>query len=595
MNDIKYVIDEIKNKADIVSIISDYINVKQSGNNFIANCPFHNEKTPSFHISNQKQIYKCFGCGEGGDVISFIMKMENIEFFDAVKFLANKCAIEFNSQIDNKQKEKIEKTKKYTDIHTEAARFYFSNLLNTKNEAYTYLLKRGLDIKTIKRFGLGYSLNSWDSLKKYLLNKGFEKKDLVECGIFSFKDSRDNFFDKFRNRVMFPIFDYRGNVIAFGGRVLDDALPKYLNSPESLIFSKSNNLYGLNFAKKYMNERVCILVEGYMDLISINQYGIKNVLATLGTSLTKNQALLIKRYADKVIISYDNDKAGITASLRAIEILIKENLNVYVLDLKDSKDPDEFLRKYGVDEYKKQVEGASHYIKYKIDLLSKKYNLKNIEEDKEFVKDAIKIIKTLKNNVDKDYYSKYLSSISSTDFDTIKREIYPDYYKSKINYNNFKKTEKINIEKVSIQKEKTTVEKTLIKILIENKELANEIALKVNINDFLLENSKEILKYIIKNENLDKITIDKLKSLNISEEYIKDIEDIHLNAINLKDVKYINEIIKNTKKNTLYEKIQVLRNEQDKFNKLQKSDEVEKKLMQIGIEIINLTKEIKGL
>ena len=307
MNDIKDIIEEVKSRCDIVSTISQYIELKSSGINYKGLCPFHGEKTPSFYVNESKQIYKCFGCGEGGDVINFVMKMENLDFIDAVKVLAQKYGIEINTNMDEESKKKLEKIKKFQDIHTEAARFYFSNLHTKKNSGYAYLRSRGLDNKIIKKFGLGYSLASWNSLMDYLTSKGYSNKDLIECGLLAHKKESNKIYDKFRNRVMFPIFDYRGNVIGFGGRVLDDSLPKYLNSPDTITFNKRYNLYGLNFSRKEIKNKTLILVEGYMDLISLYQYGIKNVVATLGTALTKEQGMLIKRYADNVIISYDSD------------------------------------------------------------------------------------------------------------------------------------------------------------------------------------------------------------------------------------------------------------------------------------------------
>lgn len=381
MNDIKDIIEEIKARCDIASIISEYMNIKQSGANYKGLCPFHGEKTPSFYINTSKQIYKCFGCGEGGDVINFVMKMENLDFMDAVKILANKCGIEINTNMNEETRIKIEKSKKFQDIHTEAARFYLSNLLGSKNLGYEYLRIRGLDDKIIKKFGLGFSLDSWNSLMNTLISKGYKKQDLLDCGLIAKNRDGTNCYDKFRNRVMFPIFDYRGNIIGFGGRVLDDSLPKYLNSPDTLIFNKKQNLYGLNFARKNLESKTIVLVEGYMDLISLYQYGIKNVVATLGTALTEQQGILIKRYADTAIISYDSDEAGIKATLRAIDILTKLGINVKVLDLKDAKDPDEFVRKYGLSDYKKAMDVSTHYIKYKIDHLKKNLTFKKMKNE----------------------------------------------------------------------------------------------------------------------------------------------------------------------------------------------------------------------
>ena len=612
MNDIKEVIEDVKSRCDIVSTISQYMSVKPSGSNYKGLCPFHGEKTPSFYINTSKQIYKCFGCGEGGDVINFVMKMENLDFIDAVKLLASRYGIEINTNMDEDTKLRIEKSKKYQDIHTEAARFYFTNLIKEKNPGYQYLRTRGLDDKIIKKFGLGYSLNSWNTLRDYLLSKGYEKKDLIECGLFGYKSETDTIYDKFRNRVMFPIFDYRGNVIGFGGRVLDDSLPKYLNSPDSLIFNKRLNLYGLNFARKEIKDRTVILVEGYMDLISLYQYDIKNVVATLGTALTEQQGHLIKRYADTAIISYDSDDAGVKATLRGIDILTKLGISVRVLNLKDCKDPDEFIRKYGVLEYKNAIETSTHYIKYKIDILKRSFNIQNDEEKVKFAKEASKIIKELKSPVEIDYYTKYLSSQIDISVDSIKREVYgksynnysTNKYSNNKNINNRYTNSFVKKDEKALEKPKTIVngrqfvEENLIKIMLEDKKLRDIILLKVNEEDFLSNASKEILNYIIKNQELDKITIDKIKSLNIAEEYLKDLQSISLDNINLANVKGIDEIVKNVKKNSLNEKINRLLEEQkeiEKYKNTKDAKEVDIKIMEIALKIVELRRNLQNL
>ena len=612
MNDIKDIIEEIKSRCDIASIISGYINIKPSGSNYKGLCPFHGEKTPSFYINTSKQIYKCFGCGEGGDVINFIMRIENLDFMDAVKLLADRCGIEINTHVDESTKERIEKSKKFQDIHVEAARFYFSNLIKSKNPGYEYLRKRGLDDKIIKRFGLGYSLDSWNSLMNYLISIGYKNEDLIECGLFGYKSETKKIYDKFRNRVMFPIFDYRGNVIGFGGRVLDDSLPKYLNSPDSLIFNKRLNLYGLNFARKEIKDRTVILVEGYMDLISLYQYDIKNVVATLGTALTEQQGQLIKRYADTAIISYDSDDAGVKATLRGIDILTKLGISVRVLNLKDCKDPDEFIRKYGVLEYKNAIESSTHYIKYKIDILKRSFNIQNDEEKVKFAKEASKIIKELKSPVEIDYYTKYLSSQIDISVDSIKREVYgksynnysTNKYSNNKNINNRYTNSFVKKDEKALEKPKTIVngrqfvEENLIKIMLEDKKLRDIILLKVNEEDFLSNASKEILNYIIKNQELDKITIDKIKSLNIAEEYLKDLQSISLDNINLANVKGIDEIVKNVKKNSLNEKINRLLEEQkeiEKYKNTKDAKEVDIKIMEIALKIVELRRNLQNL
>ena len=601
MNDIKDIIEEIKSRCDIASIISGYINIKPSGSNYKGLCPFHGEKTPSFYINTSKQIYKCFGCGEGGDVINFIMRIENLDFMDAVKLLADRCGIEINTHVDESTKERIEKSKKFQDIHVEAARFYFSNLIKSKNPGYEYLRKRGLDDKIIKRFGLGYSLDSWNSLMNYLISIGYKNEDLIECGLFGYKSETKKIYDKFRNRVMFPIFDYRGNVIGFGGRVLDDSLPKYLNSPDTLIFNKRQNLYGLNFARKEIKDRSVILVEGYMDLISLHQYGIKNVVATLGTALTDGQGSLIKRYADTAIISYDSDEAGIKATLRAIEILSKLDINVKVLNLKECKDPDEFIRKYGVLEFEKQIKSSTNSIKYKIDNLKKNFNIQKDEDRVKFAKEASQIIKEIKSPVEVDYYTKYLSELIDISVESIKKEVYGKYYNSSQNKTNKytnKKEEKIIEKPKAIKKGNLLVEENLIKIMLENKKHRDIILLKINKDDFLENDSKEILNWLIKNKDLDKITIDKIKSLNISEEYIKGLESISLDNMDLNNIKNIDEIIKNIKKNSLNEKINILLQEQidiEKNTDTKDAKEVDSKIMEIALKIVEIRRQLQRL
>lgn len=601
MNDIKDIIEEVKSRCDIVHIISQYISIKQSGTNFKGLCPFHGEKTPSFYVSTSKQMYKCFGCGEGGDVIKFVMSMENLEFMDALKLLAKQCGVDVNTNMNEETKLKMEKINKFQNIHREAARYYFSNLITSKNPGYNYLRNRGLDDKIIKKFGLGYSLKSWDSLKNYLLSRGYTNEELSECGLITYKKENNKSYDKFRNRVMFPIFDYRGNVIGFGGRVLDDSEPKYLNSPDTLIFNKRFNLYGLNFSRKEIIDKTIILVEGYMDLISLYQYGIKNVVATLGTALTDQQGMLIKRYADSAIISYDSDDAGIKATLRAIDILTKLDINVKILNLKDCKDPDEFIRKYGLDEFKKAINLSTNHVKFKIDNLKNNFDLNKGEDRVKFAKEASIIIKSIKSPVEVDYYTKYLSSLIDISVESIKREVYGKSYKKYKNnsFNKYKNREDKIIEKPKIiENGKKYVEENLIKIMLESSSLRENIFLKISEDDFLLNDSREILKFMIKNRELDKITIDKIKSLNISEEYITDLKSIPLENIDLNNLKNIDEIIKNIKKNNINENINRLLEEQKilEDNKTNNDlKEVDGKIMEIALNIVKLRKDLQNL
>ena len=609
MNDMKEIIEEIKARCDIASVIGDYIKIQPSGQNYKALCPFHVEKTPSFHISTAKQVYKCFGCGEGGDVINFVMKMENLDFMDAVRLLANRCGIDINFNIDEETKQKIELSKKYQDIHTEAARFYFSNLVKSKNRGYDYLRNRGLDDKTIKRFGLGYSQDSWNSLMDYLIEeKGYSQEELLECGLIGKSTKTDKYYDKFRNRVMFPIFDYRGNVIGFGGRVLDDSLPKYLNSPDTLIFNKRHNLYGLNFARKNLSSRTVILVEGYMDLISLYQYGIQIAVATLGTALTSQQARLIKRYADNVIISYDSDGPGTKASLRAIDILVEAGLSVKVLDLKDAKDPDEYVRKYGTDEYRKAMKDAVPRIKFKIDSLKSSFDLSKDQDNIKFAQEAVNIIKQLKSPVEIDYYIKYLSEIVQLDEDAVKREIYGKSYSSrnlsngKFN-NKFNKKEEKPIEKMdAIQHGEELTEIKLMKIMMNIPAAREKVLLKIDEKELLMEDSKKILNYLSKIDSEKIVEPDELEGIN--DEYIKSLKKTSLESINTKNMKEIEETVKSVRRNSLKKTIDNLRIKQEELGAkskiLAESDkdaakELDLEIMNLALQSVELNKRLRNL
>lgn len=605
MDDLRDVIEEVKIRSDIADIISDYIQLKPSGSNYKGLCPFHNEKTPSFHVNTTKQIFKCFGCGEGGDVISFIMKIENLEFMDAVRFLAEKCGIEINNNIDEATKVKLGKIKRYQEIHVAAARFFFSNLMQKNNPGYKYLIKRGLDEKIIKNFGLGYALDSWDTLKNYLLSNKYSIEEIKECGLVGQSKKNDNYYDKFRNRVMFPIFDYKGNVIGFGGRVLDDSLPKYLNSEDTLIFNKRFNLYGLNFARKHIgNSRTIILVEGYMDLISLYQYGVKNVVATLGTALTDSQAQLIKKFADNVVLSYDSDSAGVNASLRAIGILEKSGLKPRILNLGKSKDPDEFVRANGLDEMLKRVDNAVDSTRFRIDVLHKKYDSSNPEETVEFLKESIKILNTIKSPIELDYYIKYLSEITGTSEVVIKSEF------------NIKSPEKYSINKrkkfeppVHIKKEKQVedgnafIEINLIKAMLLSDKPREIIPLKVGIDKILDENNKKVYSKVLASEKRGIITISDINDGTFDTEYLRRLDSVDLSEINLNDTQEISKIVNNLLKQNSKDTIKKLSEKQKLLEDRRKTikdnteeaKEVDLEIMKIALKIVSENKKLKSL
>lgn len=426
------VIERIKEQNDIVDIISEKVKLKHSGRNYLGLCPFHNEKTPSFSVSVDKQIYKCFGCGEAGNVITFVMKTKGLSYVESIEYLAEKANISIEQGKDKKVKDKKDILYK---INVEAARFFFNNLNNNLKEK-EYFLKRGITQVTIRRFGLGYSLNNWEELLSFLKRKGFSNELVSEAGLAIAKD-KGGFYDRFRNRVMFPVFDHRGKVIGFGGRVLDDSKPKYLNSPETQIFSKRTNLYGLNFAIKDNKDRCLVIVEGYMDCISLHQVGITNVVASLGTALTVNQARLLKRYADTAIIAYDADIAGQNATLRGLDVLKGVGLDVKVLTVPDGKDPDGYVRIHGKEEFLKLISNSVPLIDYKLNRAKENKNLFKETDLIQYAKEVTEIVEDL-NPIEQDIYIKKVSEQTG-----IKEQSFYDSVK-KLNNKEIQSNKKVN-------------------------------------------------------------------------------------------------------------------------------------------------------
>ncbi len=358
-------VEEVKEAHDIVDLISGYLEVKSSGNSYKALCPFHSEKTPSFMINREKQMYKCFGCGEAGDVLQFVMKMENLEFVDALRNLAEKANIEIEETEGPDRLEK-EKRQRLYEMNRKAAIYFYRNLTKSKNPGLSYLVNRGLGKEEIKAFGLGFSLDRWDGLLEHLKKEGYSPSHMMEAGLVLKGKKEDHYYDRFRNRVMYPIFNVRGKVIGFGGRVLDQSLPKYLNSPESMVFNKRKTLYNLHLAKNHIEKKRLILVEGYMDAIALYGNGVKNVVATLGTSLTTDHASLLKKYAREVVLAFDGDEAGINATLRSIHVLESQGLKVRVLDLEKGQDPDDLIGELGEEGFLKRIDSSSHHIVFQI-------------------------------------------------------------------------------------------------------------------------------------------------------------------------------------------------------------------------------------
>lgn len=420
-------LQELKFKTDIEDIISGYVSLKKRGSTSLGLCPFHNEKTPSFTVYNDTQSFYCFGCGAGGDAVTFIKKIENLDYIDAVKLLAQRAGLQMpddNSYDDSLSK----KRRRILEINREAARFFYSYLLSPQGKVgLDYYLNRGLSMNTIKRFGLGYAPDSWDNLLKHLKDKGFRPSEMVDAGVVKI-GKNNRYYDIFRNRVMTPIIDVRGNVIAFGGRVLDDSKPKYINTSDTLVYKKTNELFGLNLAKDNCSDSL-ILCEGYMDVIAMHQAGFKNAVAGCGTALTNEQVRLISRYTKEVILTYDADEAGQKALNKAIGLFKQTDIKVRIPALSGGKDPDEIIKKFGRDKFKGMLEGASNEIEFALLDLRNKNNLNTTQGKIDFLSGAIKILSDV-SPIEQDLYLTRLSGELGVEKASIKIQL-NDYIKRK--------------------------------------------------------------------------------------------------------------------------------------------------------------------
>ncbi|MBO5995544.1 MAG: DNA primase [Firmicutes bacterium] len=412
-------VDDLKSQLNIVDVIGRVVPLKRAGSNYKGVCPFHNEKTPSFVVSDQKQIFTCFGCGATGDAIEFTKRYYNLDFMEACEKLGKEYGIEVNFQRNNQGKEK----EKLYALNREAARFFYKAFTEKANPGYSYMKKRGMDDAILKKFGIGYADREWDSLYKYLKAKGAEDQDLIDLGLVS-RGRDGKCYDKFRHRVIFPIINTSGKVIGFGGRRIDDNdNPKYLNSPENAVFQKKNNLYALNTTKQDIaKDGSAILVEGYMDVISLYQHGVHNVAASLGTALTENQAKLIKRYTPNVYLCYDSDQAGVNAALRGIEILSPAGLKVKVFHVTDGKDPDEYAKAHGREAFMELAEKAPTAVQYKLDSARKGMDLTRDEDKVEYIKRASDILRRL-SPVEMDIYIRSLAENLKVSELAIRQEI----------------------------------------------------------------------------------------------------------------------------------------------------------------------------
>ncbi len=451
-------LNDIISRNDIVDVISQYVALKRSGRNYFGLCPFHNEKSPSFSVSPDKQIFKCFGCNVGGDVFRFIMKIENVSFVESVQILAKRVGIEVQTNISEKDAKLAKLKEKVYMLNKEAALFYHNKLYEpSSKQAQEYIKKRKLDNNTLKSFVIGYSGNN-NELYNYLKQKGFDEETMLASSLIG-KNENGRLYDKFRNRLMIPILDTRNRVIAFGGRVLDDSKPKYINSPENIVYSKGRNLFGLNVAKRNVNGQLkkILIVEGYMDAISLYQRGITNVVASLGTALTDNQGRLLRRNAEQVILGYDADGAGQTAIMRAIGILQSMGVDIRILQIYGAKDPDEFVIKYGPERLEKCIDEAISVVEFKIKTYKQNLDITNVNDKIKFLNLIAKAISEVENEIERELYIDKISKTYGISKEAITAEVKKLTYKSK---NTYQKNEPKFVE-AKIDEEEKVDEKTL--------------------------------------------------------------------------------------------------------------------------------------
>ncbi len=549
-------IEEVRQANDIVDVISQYVHLKRSGRNFFGLCPFHNEKSPSFSVSPDKQIFHCFGCGVGGNVFTFLSKIEGINFVEAVQTLAERSNIQlptFENQGDNAREELRAKVYKVNEF---TAQYYHENLYKpTAKIAQEYVKRRKLSNETLKSFKIGFS-GKFDELYQALKKEGFQDVEILESGLVNRNDN-GRYIDRYRNRLMFPICDGRGRVIAFGGRVLDDSKPKYINSPENIVFSKGRNLFGLNVAKKSKDIRKRLLiVEGYMDVISLHQRGIDNVVAPLGTALTQQQGWILRKTSEQIILSFDSDEAGLKAKIRAVDILQNMGCDIRILQMEGAKDPDEYIVKYGNARFQNIVDKALSVIEFKVKLLKQNLDLNNTNDKIKFLNEIAKLISKIDNNIEKEVYIEKISK----EYEISKEAIYAEV--NKLTYENNQGEKVLNKarpivrhiqeQKINVSESVKKRENTVLAILLNGDiNIYQIIKQNIKVEDFKDETNKKIAKKLYEelekgNSNINGI----LDSLG--EEEQNHITEILADDYEIEDVeKAIDDVMKSYEKDKL--------------------------------------------
>ena len=543
-------IDEVISRNDIVDVISRHVSLKKSGSSYQGLCPFHSEKSPSFSVSPTRQLYHCFGCGVGGNVITFVMEYEHCSFLEAVHILAERVNMELPATEYNHD-EKIERDikAKLFDINKAAAVFYYKQLRQENGKiGMSYLLKRELSKDTIHKFGLGYAPQN-ESLYQFLKGKGYDDAILKESGLFTYERG---IRDKFWNRVMYPIMDYNNRVIGFGGRVLGDAKPKYLNSPETKLFDKSRNLYGLNFAKNCGKNNL-IICEGYMDVIALHQAGFSQAVASLGTSLTSGQARLLKRYSDNVLITYDSDEAGVKAALRAIPILKEAGLSVKVINMKPYKDPDEFIKALGKQAFQERIDKAQNSFMYEIGVIEKRYDRGDPEAETNFEREAAAKLAQFPERLERENYAKAVANKYHIDYAGLMELV--------VNYgNNVGILSKSKPTTARVKKKRESgvrqAEKILLTWMIDNKEIFQKVNVYIKPSDFIDSLLEDVAAKLYKQYEEGQVNPAAIINTYETEEEHNEVaalfsEELNENLNHFEREKTLNDIVVKVKKNSI--------------------------------------------
>ena len=586
-------IEEIRSSNDIVDVISKYITLKRSGRNFFGLCPFHKEKSPSFAVSPDKQIFHCFGCGAGGNVIHFISKIEGLDFKDTLELLANRVNIELPT-LDNLEDDKTARLKsKVYEINKIAAEFYHENLYKPASKtAQEYIKKRKLDNRTLKAFLIGYAGN-FNELYLLLKQKGYTEEEMLASSLVK-RTENGGYMDSFRKRLMFPIQDVRERVIAFGGRVLDDSKPKYINSPENIVYSKGRNLFGLNVAKKHDTRKI-IIVEGYMDAISLYQRGITNVVASLGTAMTEAQGRLLRRYSEQVILGYDADGAGQAAILRGMEILQNLGCDIRVLQIEGAKDPDEYVLKYGPERFQKCVDNAISLVEFKVKVLLKELNIENTNDKIKFLNEIAKILAKFTNQMEREIYVDKIAKEYKISKEAIYAEVNKLMYKDN---QGSKKLEKRVVTMVPKEEKENSVSEAVLKrenlviylLINEYSKCYEKIKNLITLNYIQDDTNKQILKKMYEEFEKGNSNTSQLLDWFQDEKVISHITEIMAGDFEITDVnKAIDDLI------SIYEKEKLISRRNEILKKLESvseagSEEVKELEKELNDIILKLAK-----